>query len=186
VLLSDWLPPSNAMTNSAPSPGREEPEVFLEDVLDARLPFPAEGRDPALAFGHDRPLGGLVPVQLTNAARLEVHVHAGDLVRNREIVLRGLARPAAALLAPGRDVERGPEERLSADVRPRRGDHVGNWLSSTGFRGPAIFALAGSPMVFSMPSWGKSGFPKVGVSWCGTWVSFEPVKLYPPLCSFAP
>jgi hypothetical protein len=41
---------------------------------------------------------------------------------------------------------------------------LGNWLSSTGFRGPAIFALAGSPAVFSMPSGGRSGFPKVGVS----------------------
>ena len=41
---------------------------------------------------------------------------------------------------------------------------LGNWLSSTGFRGPVIFALAGSPAVFAMPSWGRSGFPKVGVS----------------------
>ena len=41
---------------------------------------------------------------------------------------------------------------------------LGNWLSSTGFRGPVIVALAGSPVVVSMPSWGRSGFPKVGVS----------------------
>src|ERR1700744_3938377 len=41
---------------------------------------------------------------------------------------------------------------------------LGNWLSSTGFRGPVIVALAGSPLVFNMPSGGRSGFPKVGVS----------------------
>ena len=41
---------------------------------------------------------------------------------------------------------------------------LGNWLSSTGFRGPVIVALAGSPVVVSMPSGGRSGFPKVGVS----------------------
>jgi hypothetical protein len=27
----------------------------------------------------------------------------------------------------------------------------GNWLSSTGFRGPVIVALAGSPVVVAMP-----------------------------------
>ena len=41
---------------------------------------------------------------------------------------------------------------------------LGNWLSSTGFRGPVIVVLAGSPVVFTMPSWGRSGFPKAGVS----------------------
>ncbi len=41
---------------------------------------------------------------------------------------------------------------------------LGNWLSSTRFRGPVIFALAGSPLVVCMPSGGRSGFPKVGVS----------------------
>src|SRR5580704_16706317 len=106
-------------------PGWEEPEVFLEDILDARLAFPAERGDPALALGHDRPLAGLVPVQLTDAARLEVHVHPGDLFGNREVLLRDLARPAPGLLAAGRDVERGPEERLRADVRGRRLDLVG-------------------------------------------------------------
>ena len=41
---------------------------------------------------------------------------------------------------------------------------LGNWLSSTGFRGPVIVVLAWSPVVFTMPSWGRSGFPKAGVS----------------------
>jgi hypothetical protein len=40
----------------------------------------------------------------------------------------------------------------------------GNWLSSTGFRGPVILVAAASPTTFCMPSWGRSGFPKVGVS----------------------
>src|SRR5271154_3440253 len=130
VLLSDWETVIEhddefravraGSLQGVRQPGREEPEVFLEDVLDARLAFPAERRDPALALRHDRPLGGLVPVQLTDAARLQVHVHAGDLFGNREVLLRDLARPAPALLTAGGDVERGPEERLRADVRTRR------------------------------------------------------------------
>jgi hypothetical protein len=40
----------------------------------------------------------------------------------------------------------------------------GNWLSSTGFRGLVIVALAGSPVVVAMPSGGRSGLPKVAVS----------------------
>src|SRR5580693_9937527 len=54
---------------------------------------------------------------------------------------------------------------------------LGNWLSRTGFCGPVIFALAGSPVVVSMPSWGRSGFPRVGVSWWGTGFLFEPITL---------
>ena len=41
---------------------------------------------------------------------------------------------------------------------------LGNWLSITGFCGPVIFAPAGSPVVVCIPSWGRSGFPRVGVS----------------------
>src|SRR6202050_2109313 len=54
---------------------------------------------------------------------------------------------------------------------------LGNWLSITGFCGPVIFAPAGSPAVVCMPSWGRSGFPKVGVSWWGTWLSFGLITL---------
>jgi len=42
-------------------------------------------------------------------------------------VLPVLAFSVLIVLLPRRDVERGPEERLSAEVRPRRGDHAGNW-----------------------------------------------------------
>ena len=86
VLLSDWLRSSNAMTNSAPSDGRlyllaeecgspaAKTSRFREDVLisDAAAEIALRRRrrgDPALALRHDRPLGGLVPVQLTNATR---------------------------------------------------------------------------------------------------------------------
>jgi hypothetical protein len=41
---------------------------------------------------------------------------------------------------------------------------LGNWLSSTAFRGPVIVALAGSPVMFAMPSGDRSGFPRAGVS----------------------
>jgi hypothetical protein len=39
---------------------------------------------------------------------------------------------------------------------------LGNWLSSTGFRGPVIVVLAGSPVVFTMPSGGKIRIPEGG------------------------
>ena len=42
-----------------------------------------------------------------------------------------------------------------------------------------ILAAAGSPAVVAMPSGGRSGFPKVGISWWGTGVSFEPTS-FPP------
>lgn len=45
-----------------------------------------------------------MPVQLADTARLQVHADPGDLVRDREVSLCALAGPAAALMAPGRDV----------------------------------------------------------------------------------
>jgi hypothetical protein len=104
-------------------------------------------------------------VQLTNATRLKVHVNSGDLIGNREIGLGDLAGPAAALLAPGGEMLN--EDQKNGWVLTSVAGAViklGNWLSSTGFRGPVIVVLAGSPVVFTMPSWGRSGFPEVGVS----------------------
>jgi len=43
-------------------------------------------------------------------------------------------------------------------------DLVGELAFQHRFCGPVIVALAGSPAVVTMPSWGRSGFPRVGVS----------------------
>jgi hypothetical protein len=84
-----------------------------------------EHRHPGGAFQVVLPLVGVgVPVQLTDAAGLEVHVHAGDLIRDREVGLGDLAAQPPRCWRRG-EMLRGPEERLGADVRARRGDDVG-------------------------------------------------------------
>jgi hypothetical protein len=85
--------------------GRKIPEVTGLDVLDIRAALRIEHRDAAVAVGHDRPLGLLVPVQFADAAGAEAHVHAGDLGRNGEIGLRHLPAPATVLGAPGGQIE---------------------------------------------------------------------------------
>jgi len=87
---------------------REEPQVALVDVFDARHAGAAERGDAAAAACHERPLGGLVPVQLADPACLEVHVDPGDLVGDREVGLRDLTGPAAWLHSPRRDAGRVP------------------------------------------------------------------------------
>ena len=96
--------------------GREIPEITLFDVIDAGTALCVDGGDAAFPARHDRPLGGLVPVQLADAAGRQVHVDAGDLLGNREVLGRQLARPSSILDPFGRDVERGPEEGLGADI----------------------------------------------------------------------
>src|SRR5438552_19042016 len=65
-----------------------------------------------------------MPMQLADAARTEPHVHPGYGSRDREVGLRHLARPAAALDAFVDVVEGGPELRHVADVRGRRIDRI--------------------------------------------------------------
>src|SRR5262245_2708089 len=61
-----------------------------------------------------------MPVQLADATGGQVHVNTGDLLGDREVLRRQLARPASVLNPFRRDVERGPEEGLRADVSGRR------------------------------------------------------------------
>ena len=99
---------------------RKIPEVALVDVRHVWPAYGVENGHAAAAVGHDRPLGGLVPVQFPDAAGRQPHVDARDRVRNREIFLRHLARPAAVLNALWRIVEGGPVHRHAADVGRRR------------------------------------------------------------------
>ena len=102
--------------------GREVPEIASTDVGDRGAAQRVQDRDPAMAVGHDRPLGLLVPVQLADAAGGEPHVDAGDLGRDREVGLGHLPAPAAVLDAPRGEVERGPEQGRAADVGGGRGE----------------------------------------------------------------
>src|SRR5262249_8758312 len=85
--------------------GREKPEVTFLDVFDAGVPLSIDGGGAASSARHEGPLGRLVPVQLTNAARRQVHVDACNLVGDREVFRSELARPASILDPLRRDVE---------------------------------------------------------------------------------
>ncbi len=77
--------------------GREEPEVALRHVVHELAPLGVHGGDAGAAVEHVGPLAFLVPVQLAHSARLEAHVHASQRLRDRQLPLRDLARPAAVL-----------------------------------------------------------------------------------------
>jgi hypothetical protein len=57
---------------------RKIPEVALIDVRDVGPAHGVENRHAATAVRHDRPLGGLVPVQFPDAAGRQPHVDASD------------------------------------------------------------------------------------------------------------
>jgi hypothetical protein len=55
-------------------------------------------------------------MELPDTTRGQSHIHAGDFTRNREIGLRNLSAPTAALNAPRSQIKRGPELRRAADI----------------------------------------------------------------------
>ena len=101
---------------------REVPEVALLHVRDEGAAFWVEHGDAAIAVAHEAPLGGLMPVQFPDPARIETHVHAGDGGGNLEVGLGDLSGPAAVLDAARRIVERGPELRKVSDISRGRGE----------------------------------------------------------------
>ena len=101
---------------------REVPEIALLHVSDEGAAFWVERGDAAIAVAHEAPLGGLMPVQVPDAARIETHVHAGDGGGNLEVVLGDLSGPAAVLDAARRVVERSPELRKASHIGRGRGE----------------------------------------------------------------
>ena len=57
--------------------GGEEPEIALAHILHVSAAFRVQHRDAALAVRHVGPFRGLMPMQLTDTARTEPHVHPG-------------------------------------------------------------------------------------------------------------
>jgi hypothetical protein len=101
-------------------PGREVPEIASLHILNRRPAFFVEHGNAAFAVEHDCPLGLLVPVHFADAACRKPHVHAGNILRYREVRLSDFPRPAAILDALVRIVERRPEKRQAVDVGGRR------------------------------------------------------------------
>jgi hypothetical protein len=77
-------------------------------------------RDTAVAVGHDRQFGLLVPMKFADAAGGEAHIDAGDLGRDGEVRNGDMASPATVLDAPRCEVKRGLELRQAA--------YIGRWV----------------------------------------------------------
>src|ERR1700761_5435892 len=96
--------------------GREIPKAAFIHICDIGTARLVDGGYPTSAVSHVGPFGSEMPMQLADPAPRQPHINAGDFLGNLEVVLSDLPRPAAVLYAPGRVVERGPEERQIADI----------------------------------------------------------------------
>ncbi len=76
----------------------EIPEIADADVIDEIVPLSVDGCDAGAAVKHVGPFGSLVPMQFANAAGIQTHVHAGNVLRNTEFPHGDPTGPAAGLL----------------------------------------------------------------------------------------
>jgi hypothetical protein len=76
----------------------EIPEIADADVIDEVVPLSVDGCDAGAAVKHVGPFGSLVPMQFANAAGIQTHVHAGNVLGNTEFPHGDLTGPAAGLL----------------------------------------------------------------------------------------
>jgi hypothetical protein len=91
-------------------PAREVPHVARTELDDLALILRVDGGDAAASFDHIGPFGGVgVPMQLAQAARLERHVDAGELLRHGELrdgrLFRRAAVESLGRQAPEREAE---------------------------------------------------------------------------------
>ncbi len=126
--------------------GPEIPQIADADVVDEIAPVGVDRGDARRAGEHVGPFGGLVPMQLTNAAGIEPHVHAGNVFGDAEFARRDLPGPAGGFEAHVRVFEGEAEVRQRAVVGRRRRQHVGvlasaNWILRTGIAA----AVTGTP-----------------------------------------
>lgn len=76
---------------------REEPEVALLDVLLKVVGAVINPGDTYPALEDVRPLGVVVPVQVTHGALVEAHVRRAEFARHRKLADGDLARPSTVL-----------------------------------------------------------------------------------------
>jgi hypothetical protein len=83
-------------------PAGEVPDVSGPEINDLAPVLWIDGGDAAASFDHIRPFGGVgMPVQLAQGSRLECHINAGKLLRDRKLLDIGFLG-GAALEALGR------------------------------------------------------------------------------------
>src|ERR1700730_6888944 len=100
---------------------RKVPKVAFLHVRDIGAALVVENSDPALPVSHVGPFGSQMPMQFPYAPGGQPHVDPRNGLRDREIRLRYLARPAAVLNAPRRIVERRPKLRQISNISRRWG-----------------------------------------------------------------
>src|SRR6202051_1282651 len=76
----------------------EIPEIADADVIDEVVPLSVDGGDAGAAVKDVGPFGSLVPMQFANAAGIQTHVHASNVLGNTEFPHGDLTGPAAGLL----------------------------------------------------------------------------------------
>ena len=128
---------------------REIPEVALLDVGDEAAPVVVDAGDAGVANEHQRPFVRLVPVQLADGARIEPHIDAGHLGRDRELADGGLPGPSAGLQAVVAEVERPFEVRQAAAI----GEHAGIDVRVFGLDRPVAWAWVGAAFVAADGLW---------------------------------
>src|SRR5207244_2400191 len=79
--------------------GREEPYVTLVHIGDIGMPGWVEDGDAARSVRHERPFRKDMPMQLAHTACRQPHVDARDGLRDLEVGLRYLPRPADYVLS---------------------------------------------------------------------------------------
>ena len=77
------------------------PEIADTNVINEVVSLLVDGRDASAAVKHVGPFGLLVPMQFANAAGIQAHVHAGDVLGNAEFSQRDLTGPAAGVSRMG-------------------------------------------------------------------------------------
>jgi hypothetical protein len=100
--------------------GRKIPDIALLHVGNVGAPCRIDHGIPAVTISHVRPLGGLMPMQLADAAGCQSHIDAGDGCGNCEVCLGHLPGPAAVLDAALHGVEGKLDLRHPANVGWRR------------------------------------------------------------------
>ena len=77
------------------------PEIADTDVINEVVSLLVDGCDAGAAVKHIGPFALLVPMQFANAAGIQAHVHAGDVLGNAEFSQRDLTGPAAGVSRMG-------------------------------------------------------------------------------------
>ena len=110
--------------------GGEVPEISRGDVVDKHLSVGLHHANARLARQHDGPLVGQVPVQFAEGPRFQPHVHAGQILRRRQLAGGDLVRPPAGLQPFRRQVVGVPQRTGVAGIGKRRHVRIGVLLEN--------------------------------------------------------